>query len=93
MGGKKGDGRHKLFNRAYDKAAVGLDLNEAEDRELRRYIYARPFKTVPCQMCRRETRDKDRDGKPYFMPKGIRMCGPCCEGKKGFWKKFDAARV
>jgi hypothetical protein len=85
LGGKKGDGRHKLFNRAYDKAVIGMQLTETEDQELRRYIYARPFKIVPCQVCKHETHDKDRDGKPFFLPKGIRMCGPCCERKTDFW--------
>ena len=87
MSKKKGCGRHQLFDRAFDKAAMGLTLTEIEDQELRRYIYARPFKTVPCQKCEHLTRDKDRSGKPYFLPIGVRMCGPCCEGKDGreFW--------
>jgi hypothetical protein len=87
LGGKPKDGRHKLFNRAYDKAVLRMPLTETEEKELLRYLYARPFKTVPCQKCEHLTRDKDRSGKPYFLPRGIRMCGPCCEGRDGreFW--------
>ena len=85
LGGKAKDGRHKLFDRAYDKAVIGMPLTEAEEAELHRYIYARPLKLVPCQKCEHPTRDKDRSGKPYFLPREVRMCGPCCDGKTDFW--------
>lgn len=80
--GKK-SGRHKLFERAYNKAALiqpgqASTLSEEEEAELRRYLYPRPFPgQVPCQKCQEPTLDADRV-KPARCAPGVRICGLCC---------------
>ena len=82
--------RHKLFDQAYDTAEQKKPLTEAEDLELRRYLYPRPFKVVPCDKCGHGTRDKDRSKDPrWSFSKEDRVCGPCCYRKVDFWDTWD----
>lgn len=79
----KKSGRHKLFDRAYNKAALiqsgqPSTLTPEEDAELKRYLYPRPFPgQVPCQQCGEPTLDADRV-KPARCQPGVRICGICC---------------
>jgi hypothetical protein len=83
-------GRHKLFNRAYDKASLiqpgaKSTLTDKEDAELRRYLYRKPVVAVPCQICTRPTQDRDRTHQG--VPRGVRVCGPCLYNKPPDWGK------
>jgi hypothetical protein len=79
----KKSARHKLFERAYNKAALiqpgqVSTLTQEEHDELMRRLYPRPHPgQVPCTQCGAPTIDADRK-KPARCAPGVRICGVCC---------------